>query len=264
MTMASAVRLIFGFFGFIVRKARRTRVFIILGALPMLAAAIIQAQRWISGTAATDGLRIFSSIMMAFYLQFLILVLALFFGTSICSEEVENKTLTYLTTRPVSKPAILVGKFAAYTAFAALLISAGVLGSFILLNFDGLGDLAAWGVFLQSLGVLLLGLVVYSAVFTFIGTFLKKSVLFGLFFSFGWESVVQYFPGSTQKFTLMHYLKSLLRPESSSGQGLFSFLFFRLEPSSVGTAIVTLLLVTIAALFAAAVVFSRKEYLFEE
>ena len=63
---------------------------------------------------------------------------------------------------------------------------------------------------LGGLGVLALGLLAYLAFFTFVGTFLKKSVLFGLFFSFGWENVVQYFPGSTQKFTVVHYLKSLL------------------------------------------------------
>ena len=35
----------------------------------------------------------------------------------------------------------------------------------------------------------------YTALFTFLGTFLKKSILIGLAFGFGWETVIQYFPG---------------------------------------------------------------------
>ncbi len=106
---------------------------------------------------------------MTFYLQFIVLMLALFYGTSIVSEEVENKTLTYLTTRPLAKPAILLGKYGAYTARSIVLVVAGVVASFLILNFDHLNDGDAWLILLKSLIVLVLALIAYTAFFTFLG-----------------------------------------------------------------------------------------------
>ncbi len=262
--MMSAVHSVFRFFWFTMRKVRRTRHLALLCALPILASLIIQAQRWFSGAGGMDGLKIFSDIIMAFYLQFIVLILALFFGTSVVSEEVENKTLTFLTTRPLPKAAIILGKYGASLALCSILIAGGVAGSFLLLASSRLGTAAAWAALGRNLGVLLLGLAVYMAVFTFLGTFLKKSILFGLFFSFGWENVVQYFPGSTQKFTLIHYLKSILRPDVAPTGGPLSFLAFQLQPTSLVSSILILLAVAAAALAAASFLFSRKEYLFEE
>jgi ABC-2 type transport system permease protein len=264
MNMSSAIRSIFDFFWFAARRSRRRRAMILISALPVLAALIFRLQGILSGDASVTGTRAFSDLIMTFYLQFIVLMLALFYGTSIVSEEVENKTLTYLTTRPVPKTAIVMGKYGAYAARSMVMVAAGVVASFFILNYDRLGDGDAWGLLFKSLFVLLLALAAYTAFFTLLGAFLKKSVLFGLFFCFGWENVVQYFPGATQRLTLVHYLKSILRTESSSGNFLNSFLFFRLEPSPVGTAVLTLVLFTAAALILAAVVFSRREYLFEE
>ena len=58
---------------------------------------------------------VFQDILMVYDLQFLIVILTLFYGTSVCSEEIEGKTLPYLTTRPLTKAGIILGKYAAYT-----------------------------------------------------------------------------------------------------------------------------------------------------
>lgn len=259
----TAFRAVFDVFFFLGRKSRRTRIFALVCGLPVFAAAVIQAGRLAFGVAGIDGPSVFGGVIMAFDLQFLILVLALFHGTSVCSDEVEGRTLTYLTTRPVSKPALLLGKTAAYAVLLTILVAASVVLSFLILNIDVLTNSAAWLAMAKSLAVLVLGLACYLAFFTLIGTFLKKSVLFGLVFSFGWENIVQYFPGSTQKFTVMHYLKSLL-PVGSSPRGTLAFLLFRLEPSPTAAAVGTLLALTAGFLLAACLVFVRKEYLFDD
>jgi ABC-2 type transport system permease protein len=255
---------VFSFFLFTGRKARRTRVFFMIGGLPVLVALVIQASVLFSADATVDGPSIFSNVIMAFELQFLIVVVALFYGTSVVSEELEGKTLTYLTTRPVNKTALILGKYAAYGFFLVIMVAASVLLSFVILNIERISDLSAWATMLRGLGVLELGLLGYLAFFTMVGTFLKKSVLFGLFFGFGWENVVQYFPGATQKFTLMHYLKSLLPAASTGNAGKLSFLMIGQQPSPPVASIATLLALTIVFLAAACLVFARKEYLFEE
>jgi ABC-type transport system involved in multi-copper enzyme maturation permease subunit len=233
----------------------------VISFLPVIIAFIIKFAQIITDERHMSGIYIFTNIIMAFYLQFLILILALFFGTSVCSEELEGKTLTYLTTRPLPKMAIILGKYAAYTVLTIAMTLIGVVVCFIILNLNDLFDFSLYKLLFKYMLVLSLGLICYTAFFTFIGTFLKKSILFGLIFSFGWENVIQYFPGSTQRFAIVHYLKSLL-PTSSSGR--FSFLLFRLEPTSPLVAVLMLLLITAIFLILAGLMFTYKEYILED
>ncbi len=252
---------VFSFFFFAGKKSRKTKAFYVISFLPVMMALVIKFVQIFSARHSIQGIYIFSNMIMVFYLQFLILILALFFGTSVCSEEIEGKTLTYLTTRPVSKSAILLGKYAAYTLLVIIMTTVGLILSFLILNANKLLDFSLYGVLLKYGLALILGLICYMSFFTFIGTFLKRSILFGLFFSFGWENVIQYFPGSTQRFAIVHYLKSLL-PVSQGGR--FSFLLFRLEPTPPGAAVLTLLLITVVFLFLGCLFFSGKEYILED
>jgi len=258
---ADSVKHVFSFFFALGKRAKKTKVFYLISFLPVAMALIIKFSQIFSGSNRFEGIFIFSNLIIGFYLQFLILILALFFGTSVCSEELEGKTLTYLTTRPVPKSAVILGKYAAYTALTILMVAAGVIFAFLILVVDELLRFALYVTLLKNLAVLILGLICYSAFFTFIGTFLKRSIMFGLLFSFGWESVIQYFPGSTQRFAIVHYLKSLLPVPPAEG---FAFLLFRLEPTPPGLAVLMLFLITGGFLGIACLVFHWKEYIFED
>ena len=48
------------------------------------------------------------------YLRFIVPVLGAFYGTSLISDEVEDRTITYLFTRPIPRGAIMIGKYLAY------------------------------------------------------------------------------------------------------------------------------------------------------
>lgn len=252
---------VFAFFFSLARKVRKTKIFFLISFLPVFMAFIVKFSQIFSMARDIEGIYIFNNMIMTFYMQFLILILALFYGTSVSSEEMEGKTLTYLTTRPVSKSAIIIGKYVAYAGLIIIMTSLGVVFSFLVLNLNELYDLSLYRILLRDVAVLGLGLMCYTAFFTFVGTILKRSIMFGLIFSFGWENVIQYFPGSTQKFTIVHYLKSLL-PSSSTGR--FSFLLFRLEPSSTGNSVFMLFLITGVFLGLACILFTFKEYIMED
>ncbi len=85
-------------------------------------------------------------------------------------------------------------------------------------------------------------------------------------FGFGWENVIQYFPGSTQKLSIVHYLKSLLpyHPPSVGGGRGVALLLFRLEPTTPLAAVLILIALTAGLLALACWVFRTKEYLYEE
>jgi ABC-2 type transport system permease protein len=262
MRIGAASREIFGLFLGLGRKTGRTRTFALLGLFPV---ALAVAARAILHGRTGDLAAVSTEILMVFFLQFYIVLLALFFGTSITAEEVENRTLAYLLTRPVPKPAIVLGKFAAYALIVFALVAVGLGVSFFVLNAAEMGDPALYAAFLRYLGVLGLGILAYMAFFAFLGTVIKRAILLGLVFGFGWETVIQYFPGSTQRFSIVHYLKSLLPYRSGSGGGRgVALLLFRLEPTSPVVSVLALLAITAVFLVLACVIFRAKEYVSED
>ena len=69
------------------------------------------------------GPAIFGLMIWVFYLRFTVPVLGVFYGTSLMADEVEDKTITYLFTRPIRRGAVLFGKYLAYlgcTVFVVL------------------------------------------------------------------------------------------------------------------------------------------------
>ena len=220
---------IFGFFFFLGRRTGKARVFALLGLVPVALAIVVRVA--LHGRSG-DMAAVFTEILMVFFLQFYIVILSLFYGTSVVAEEIEGRTLSYLITRPLPKPAIVLGKYAACALLMFLMVAVSLSLSFFILNSGRLADPSLYLTFLSYLGVLGLGVLTYTAFFTFLGAVLKRAILVGLVFGFGWENVIQYFPGSTQKFSIVHYLKSLLpyRPTGGGG-GRLALLLFKLEPT---------------------------------
>jgi ABC-2 type transport system permease protein len=254
MKTKEAIRIIFASFFKAGLRAKRTRVFILLSAIPVLLMVLV---RILDPRSSGD---FFTRVMLSLYFQLLVPVLALFFGSTIVNDELDNKTLVYLTTVPVPRHAVLLGKYLAAFLLAVLLVGCGFLLCFLAASLTRLGDPAAWEELAVFLGTSLLALFCYSALFTTAGTFMKKSILLGLFFVFGWESVVQYFPGVTQKFTIIHWVKSLLPVPPGEG----GFLIFQLQPSPPLQSVLTLLAAGFLFLWLAVLIFERKEYILSD
>ncbi|MGB9893000.1 MAG: ABC transporter permease [Candidatus Saccharicenans sp.] len=260
--MKNEILRVFSFYFFLAKKSTRTRIFFLLSSAAVLMALVIRIYR-LTGNWTESGQVVFQNFLMVFFLQFLIILLALFYGTSTVVEELEDRTLPYLTSRPIARAAIIVGKFLGYLSLTSILLFVSVLLSYLVLNLDqnfSLSDL--WTAIRYSL-VLWLGLAAYLSFFTFLSTWLKKPILVGLAFGFGWENVIQYFPGTTQKLSIVHYLKSLL-PQYTTSSGKLGFLFIRLEPTKPLLAVIILVAIVLVFLLLASLIFSYKEYLFED
>jgi hypothetical protein len=92
---------------------------LVLRALVGLGAPILEEN--LNGPRATSPVRmtgpsIFGLMIWVFYLRFTVPVLGIFYGTSLMADEVEDKTITYLFTRPIRRGAVLLGKYLAYLA----------------------------------------------------------------------------------------------------------------------------------------------------
>src|SRR3954451_1951136 len=194
--------------------SRRTFFMILVVGAPVAIAAIL---RVIVGLGAPilertrmTGPGIFGLMIWVFYLRFTVPVLGVFYGTSLIADEVEDKTITYLFTRPIRKGAVLVGKFLAYLACTIFVVLPSVVIIYVCLV-PVRGSLgASFPDLLKDLGLLTIGLAVYGAVFAFVGARLKRPLLVGLIFVFGWEQAAMLIPGYLRHFTIAYYLQSLV------------------------------------------------------
>src|SRR5439155_4523150 len=119
---------------------------------------------------AVDGPTMFGLMMWGFYLRFSIPVLGVFYGTALIADEVEDKTITYLFTRPIPRGAVLLGKYLAYLACTILLVLPSVILVFFLVVPMGGSTIAgAFPLLLSDLVMLALGLIAYGAVFALVG-----------------------------------------------------------------------------------------------
>lgn len=243
--------------------SKRTLFIELLALLPPLIALI---WRILIGTGIARPLvsagGLFSAMMITAYLQFLLLMVCLFYGTALIADEVENKTLTYLTTRPIPKPLLVLGKYAAFALIAIGIVFHSVLLSYLVLySMDGWQNITQHsGLLFKDLSVLMLGIFAYGAVFCFLGTATKRPLLIGLLFSAGWESLITYLPGATRKFTIMHFLQSLF--PHVSGQEIA--LIFPNQSAGIEEATIMLCFYTLFFLGLSVYWFTRKQYIFDQ
>jgi ABC-type transport system involved in multi-copper enzyme maturation permease subunit len=217
----------------------------------------------VNGTTMA-GPAIFGLMIWVFYLRFTVPVLGVFYGTSLIADEVEDKTITYLFTRPIPKGAVLVGKYFAYLActFFVVLPSVVIVYLCIVPLRGSLG-----GSFLdliKDLALLSVGLAVYGAVFAFVGARFKRPLLVGLIFIFGWEQTALAFPGYLKKFTVAYYLQAMV-PHAMPNDTVMSLIqgLFR-ETPSLGESLAWLAVILGLFLWGAAVSVERKEYVLEQ
>jgi ABC-2 type transport system permease protein len=218
----------------------------------------------VNGTRVA-GPVIFSVMIWWLYIWFIVPILGVFYGTALMADEVEEKTITYLFTRPIPRGAVLVGKYLAYLACTVLIILPSVMLVFFLVMPIGGGSIASSFLdLLKDLALLAAGLAVYGALFAFIGAQLKRPLLIGLFFAFGWEKVVMIVPGYLRRFSVAYYLQSLV-PQAMPNEGVTSILqsFFKDTPSA-WTCVTGLLVILVASLVLATRAVERREYVLEQ
>ena len=204
---------------------------------------------------------LYALMVAVYWIRNVLPLAALFYATALVADEVEGRTLTYLLTRPLTRASIFAGKFAAYLATTfTLALPAAVVTFFILMTAPSappLGPAAAD--LLRDLAVMLLTLVVYGALFALFGVLLKRPVIPGLLFLYGWELLANV-PGYMPRLTLTAWLRSLIpyRPAEEGLAGLFQ------QVLPADQAVAVLVVESLLFLGAAIWIFSEREYVLEQ
>ena len=254
--------------------SRRTVFMALAAGAPVLIAALLRALAALPGfdgeagalarPAGLDGPGVFGLMIWTFYLRFTVPVLGVFYGTALLADEVEDRTITYLFTRPVARGAVLAGKYLACLACTTVIVLPSVmLVYFLVVPLAGGSIGRNFPVLLLDLGLIGAGLAVYGAVFALVGARFRRPLLTGLVFVFGWEPVVVVLPGYVKYLSVAYYLQGLAphaMPRGDALDVLQALLTSVQTPLPAGANLAALAVIWAAALAAAVRVAERREY----
>lgn len=204
------------------------------------------------------------SFVWFFLVQTIVPVVSLVMASAVIAEEIEDRTITYLFTRPIPRPAILLGRWlAAALPIALLLVGSAELVVRLLENTGTEQGAEVWmpeGLHGSILLTVLMGGVVYSALFASAGALFKRPMLIGLGYTFVYEGFLGNLPGANQKATILYYLRSFLFSERRSMMGEVEEAIFSVPLAEPGAAVRSLALILVGVLALGAWRFTKREY----
>jgi ABC-2 type transport system permease protein len=240
--------------------SKRFLVALIVAAIPSAVALLIL---WVMANVEdVNGPPPVLDVGWALTIQVLCPLLALVLGSASVSEEVEDRTISFVLTRPVPRPALLLGRWLVCVVLMEALLLAGSLGFFALMGIataehpERALEPEVARCLLQTTA---LGGLVYSALFAAIGTRFKRAMMIGLGYVFAVEGFLANLPGSNQKLTVQYYLRSWLvhdDPELIDWAGdILDFV-----PLEGEAALLRMGLILVVALGLGAWILSRRQY----
>ena len=250
--------------------SRRTIFMVIVVGAPVILATVMRTVQALGipalriNGALVDPASMFGVLIWVPFLRFIVPVLGVFYGTSLVADEVEDKTITYLFTRPLRRGAVLLGKYLAYLACTTLVVLPSVMIVYFMLV--PIRDVArSFPALMTDLGLLALGIAAYGALLTMVGAWLKRPLVVGLVYVFGWEQFAMLMPGYLRRFTVAYYLQALVPHAMPADEGISSLLRSILtETPSTPLSLFVLLAVTGVSLVLAMRIIERREYVLEQ
>ena len=112
--------------------------------------------------------------------------------------------------------------------------------------------------------MLVVGLAAYGAVFALVDTRLKRPLVVGLVFAFGWEPAVLLFPGYLKRLTVAYYMQALVTHEMPQDSSVSLLLQIFHEVPSVAVSLLTLGAVIAVALWFSGRAVEQREYVLEQ
>jgi ABC-2 type transport system permease protein len=188
---------------------------------------------------ASDSADVDSAVAMIASLGFAVVVpvVALVFGGAAIGDLRDDKTLVYLWLRPIDRWPIVVGAaLAALTLAAPIALVPLVLGAAL----TGVGGGIVSGTLLAGV----VGIVAYVGVFTLLGVWLRRFIVWGLAYILIWEGFIAQAGPGVARVAIRKYTRSILVDRTGADLDLADF--------SLGVGVVVPLVIAVVAILIAA------------
>ncbi len=230
-------------------RDKKTWIFNILVLLPIIAGPIIAiAAPYLD---ADDYFKLYSDIMFLGYFGIIIPLFTMYIASMMFNDEIGDKSITYLTSRPINRFELVIVKYFSYLSIVPIftVIATGL----NYLSFAIFGGFEYFDMALWFLLVTFVASAVYGAFFMFVGLLFKNPLWFGLFFVFIWEFVFASFSQTLNKLTIAYYIKSLIVADIGDGSPAivgfnqaFQFWFYNTPAKTVTFSIVLVVIVVVS------------------
>lgn len=173
----------------------------------------------------SDGGRFVITLFDQMVLPVLLPLTALIFATSALGGEVEDRTLIYLTLRPISRLAIVLGKLLAVAGVTTVMVEVSLAVTY-LIAVRGVGDAHNLGaVLLAGLG----GCLAYSSLFLLVGLLApRRALLVGFIYVLAWEGTAAALSTALATLSVRRYVEGALHAWLGSSP------LASVQPSSAG------------------------------
>jgi ABC-2 type transport system permease protein len=234
-------------------RLRRIAIWLLLGL-------VLYGLGWVyvsvSGETPGDAFNDLSSLLV-----FRVMMLAAaVYASAVIAQEVEQKTIVYLVTRPVPRRTLVLSRWLA----SAIVV--GFIAAFaaICMSFATYGLQAFSNPYLyRDLKGLLVGSLAYTSLFTFISLLINKAMIVNLLIAFLWETATANITGNIYKLSIFSYLKAIAEKPTSDGGNPVALLSGNrsIEVIAPSTAWVVMALLIGACVWLSMTWFSRFAYL---
>ena len=205
-----------------------------------------------AGAQDTDSLATGSDLLGVLVVWFFMPAICMIYGCSVIRDEIEDRSITQVITSPTNRI------FAYFSYYISLTISLCLI-NFVITSLGFISFFAQKGIggeainiYTTFIGLVILGVFVYSALFLLTSVVFKRPIYFGLFFVFIWEGFIGTIPGSVQKFSINFYLRSI-------GSEQLEYITIN-QASDVTTSLIIIICSIIIMIILGGVLFNRKEF----
>ena len=204
----------------------RLGLLLLLGLLPLAVAGILR------GTGEPDDLiqGVLDPLVIALFLPIAVMTVA----TTAFGNEVEDRTLGLLTTKPASRAYIVLVKLAATLAITAPMV---VVLAVIVAAMGDDGD-AARTALAAAIGAAL-GALAYASIFMWAGLITSRALGFGLAYVLIWEALITSLIDGARFLSVRSYTKSIMQRLDDGALDVFAQTPIGLPVALAGVAIVS-------------------------
>ncbi len=217
---------------------------------------------WKRVSPSADAQDVYGQVSFIIVFKLLALASAIF-STAIIGQEVEQKTIVYMLTRPIARWQLLISR---YLASATVVAFIGVLcAAMVAIACFGPSGLSQ-GIFLRDCYALVLGALAYGGLFLLISLWFNRAMIICLLFAFGWETSLPNLPGDASMLSIFSYLSAVAAHPSGKDSGLLALLSGQLGSGTLTAtaAVPALIFLIVATVGLSCWWFSHFEYVSRE
>lgn len=209
-----------GIFSF--REMIRRRRVVMVGLVLLLPVLLTAAWRILDTDGIVSARLLLANLSGMVYVHFMIVVVSLAFGLSALGEPIDEGSIVYYWTRPLTRFSIYLGRLWAAQTIAALLLVLSLAACFLVMVVGDFGviDMKFLRIYLETCLVIVFGALVYTAIFAALGTALRKPMLLAILYAFGWESISGNAPLRLQLMTVVFHLRNLIHNPAAGSENM--------------------------------------------